>query len=163
MSAGVAGFRVTPDLMPYSLIDWSVLCRCGQVSWWTIIWSAPALTKSSIYFSGSTIIKWTSRNMLVIGLIAATTPGPKLILGTKRPSITSIWIPWTPASCASTTASPNFVKSADNIEGSIFTILYAHALCIFSFLISYTIRGSNYYFGCGSQKQSKLCYSRFLA
>ena len=34
--SGVAGFKVTPALTPFSLMDWTVRCRCGQASTWTV-------------------------------------------------------------------------------------------------------------------------------
>ena len=44
-----------------------------------------------------------------------------MILGTKLPSITSIWIISLPALSTSLTSFPKIEKSADNIEAAIFT------------------------------------------
>jgi hypothetical protein len=43
--------------------------------------------------------------------------GPKVIFGTKEPSITSRWSHGAPEDSISTAALPNSEKSADNIEG----------------------------------------------
>ena len=57
------------------------------------------------------------------GLILDITEGPIVILGTKLPSITSIWIISLPALSTSLTSFPKIEKSADNIEAAIFTFL----------------------------------------
>src|SRR5262249_21413828 len=51
--------------------------------------------------------------------MAATTPGPIEILGTKWPSITSTCTQSQPALSMARTSSPSFAKSADRIEGAI--------------------------------------------
>jgi hypothetical protein len=50
--------------------------------------------------------------------IAATTVAPKLIDGTKCPSMTSTWITRGPAASTSSTCDPNRAKSADRIYGA---------------------------------------------
>lgn len=47
---------------------------------------------------GKSRTKWTSSGKSVTGRIASTTRGPIVILGTKRPSMTSTWIQSHPAS-----------------------------------------------------------------
>src|SRR5580700_5423243 len=50
---------------------------------------------------------------------ARSTTGPMVMLGTKRPSITSTWIQSAPAVSTARTSSPNRAKSADRIEGAM--------------------------------------------
>src|SRR5277367_3508586 len=49
------------------------------------------------------------------------TGGPKVMLGTKWPSITSRWIQSAPAATTARTSSPSLAKSADRIEGAMIT------------------------------------------
>src|SRR5262245_29624976 len=51
--------------------------------------------------------------------MARSTTGPSVILGTKRPSITSTWIQSAPAASTARTSSPNRVKSAESTDGAI--------------------------------------------
>ena len=53
--------------------------------------SAPASAKAGMNLSGSSIMRWQSSGSLVIGRMALTTGGPKVMLGTKWPSMTSTW------------------------------------------------------------------------
>ena len=83
--------------------------------------SAPAFAKSSMYLSGSTIIRCTSSGRVAAFLIASTTTGPMVMLGTKRPSITSTWIQSAPAASTARTSSARRPKSEDRIEGDMRT------------------------------------------
>src|SRR5580704_7010952 len=83
--------------------------------------SAPALAKASRYGSQGSIIRWQSKGLFVCGRNAATTGGPKVMLGTKWPSITSRWIQSAPAAATARTSSPSFEKSDDRIEGAMIT------------------------------------------
>jgi hypothetical protein len=47
------------------------------------------------------------------------TGGPKVMLGTKWPSITSRWTQSAPAATTASTSSPRREKSADRIDGEI--------------------------------------------
>ena len=49
---------------------------------------------------------------------AATTSGPKLMSGTKRPSITSTWIQSAPAASTARTSFARRPKSAARIDGA---------------------------------------------
>ena len=51
--------------------------------------------------------------------IALITGGPKVMLGTKWPSITSRWIQSAPAASMASTSSPRRAKSAERIEGAM--------------------------------------------
>src|SRR5215468_4863898 len=51
--------------------------------------------------------------------IACSTTGPMVMLGTKRPSITSTWIQSAAAVSTARTSSPNRAKSADRTEGAM--------------------------------------------
>src|SRR5436190_24360990 len=53
--------------------------------------SAPAFLNCSAYFAGSSIIKCRSQTFVVAFLKNETSMGPKLMFGTKRPSIISKW------------------------------------------------------------------------
>src|SRR5271165_4764149 len=83
--------------------------------------SAPALAKASRYGSQGSIIRWQSKGLSVSGLSAATTGGPKVMLGTKCPSMTSRWIQSAPAAAIARTSSPSLEKSDDKIEGAMIT------------------------------------------
>src|SRR5580704_12313905 len=85
------------------------------------MWSAPAFAKASRYGSHGSIIRWQSKGLFVCGRNAATTGGPKVMLGTKWPSITSRWIQSAPAAATARTSSPSFEKSDDRIEGAMIT------------------------------------------
>src|SRR6266851_517540 len=50
--------------------------------------------------------------------MAWSTTGPMVMLGTKRPSMTSTWIQSAPAASTARTSSPKRVKSADRTEGA---------------------------------------------
>src|SRR5215475_523562 len=50
--------------------------------------------------------------------MASTTSGPMVMLGTKRPSMTSTWIQSAPAASTARTSSPSRVKSADRTDGA---------------------------------------------
>jgi hypothetical protein len=45
--------------------------------------------------------------------------GPKLMFGTKCPSITSRWKKSAPKPCTSSISAPSFAKFADKIDGAI--------------------------------------------
>ena len=57
--------------------------------------------------------------MLSSGRTEAMTSGPKVRLGTKRPSITSNWMRSTPAFSRAMHASPNWAKSTGSTDGAI--------------------------------------------
>ena len=74
---------------PHSLIFSNVATTSLHASTCTVIISAPALTKSSIYLIGSSIIRCTSKTLSVALLADLITGIPNEILFTKSPSITS--------------------------------------------------------------------------
>src|SRR6266446_6356106 len=51
--------------------------------------------------------------------MACSTTGPMVMLGTKRPSITSTWIQSAPAASTARTSSPRRAKSADSADGAM--------------------------------------------
>mmetsp|Transcript_114111 Transcript_114111/g.243356 ORF Transcript_114111/g.243356 Transcript_114111/m.243356 type:complete len:312 (-) Transcript_114111:50-985(-) len=123
---GVPGFSTTPAMQPSCLIWFKVRWRwiVEAASACTEMMSAPAFAKSSTRVSGSTIMRWQS--ITASGsffLSASTTRGPMVILGTKRPSMTSTCTQSAPALITSATSSPSLEKSADRMEGEIFTDL----------------------------------------
>src|SRR4029079_13516292 len=88
-------------------------------SGWTVMMSAPASAKASRKLSTGEIIKCTSNGLVVCGRSAFTTAGPMVRLGTKWPSMTSMWIQSAPASSIARTSSPSLAKSAERIEGAM--------------------------------------------
>src|SRR3972149_5864483 len=68
-------------------------------------------------------MRWTSSGTRVRLRSAPTTTGPTVMLGTKRPSITSTWSWSAPPASARATSWPSAAKSAERIEGAIFTTL----------------------------------------
>src|SRR5579883_1785360 len=87
-----------------------------------MITSAPAWAKSLMYCAGLLIIRCASSGISVQRRTASTTSGPMVILGTKWPSIMSIWMRAAPASVAARTCSPSRVKSAERMDGTIPTM-----------------------------------------
>src|SRR5258708_7717728 len=71
-----------------------------------------------MYWSGLSIIRWQSSGSLVALRNDFTSCGPRVMLGTKCPSITSTWMTVPPPSAARPTCSPSRAKSADKIEGA---------------------------------------------
>src|SRR5687768_15664230 len=67
-------------------------------------------------------MRWQSRGFFVWGRSARTTFGPMVMLGTKRPSITSTWIQSAPAASTARTSSPSRLKSALRMEGATSTM-----------------------------------------
>mmetsp|Transcript_11334 Transcript_11334/g.21374 ORF Transcript_11334/g.21374 Transcript_11334/m.21374 type:complete len:257 (-) Transcript_11334:161-931(-) len=134
--SGVPGFRTTPAMQPKLLIWLMVRWRwmVDAASQWTEMMSAPALAKSSTRCSGSTIMRWQSSTASGCAFLRAeTTPGPMVMLGTKRPSMTSTWTQSAPAFRTSPTSWPRLAKSADRIEGETWTV--------FSIVLSFSARG----------------------
>jgi hypothetical protein len=62
-----------------------------------------------------------SIEIAVCGRSAFTTAGPIVMLGTKWPSMTSMWIQSAPAASIARTSSPSLAKSAERMEGAIRT------------------------------------------
>mmetsp|Transcript_100081 Transcript_100081/g.266009 ORF Transcript_100081/g.266009 Transcript_100081/m.266009 type:complete len:220 (+) Transcript_100081:396-1055(+) len=122
---GVPGLRTTPAMQPRLLIMFTTRWRwiVEAASQCTEMTSAPALAKSSTRCSGSTIMRWQSRKASGSFLRnASTTNGPMVMLGTKRPSMTSTWTQSAPAFRTSSTSWPSLEKSAERIEGEICTL-----------------------------------------
>src|SRR5258706_12676392 len=91
--------------------------------------SEPAFAKASRYGSHGEIIRCTSSVFLVQGLMHSTSLGPNVIFGTKCPSITSTWTQSHPASSMARTSSPKRAKSAERIEGAMWTNRLMSHLC----------------------------------
>ena len=81
--------------------------------------SAPRAANSARYFSGSTIIRCRSSGSRVRLRMASRIGNPIVMFGTKRPSITSMWIWSAPAASTRAISSARMPKSADRIEGAI--------------------------------------------
>src|SRR3989449_254269 len=124
-SNGVAGFRTTPGRIPASRIARIVARTSWSLSTWTVRSSTPASTKAFTKSCGCVTIRWASNGTLVRGRIDLTMAGPIVRLGTKWPSITSMWSRSAPASDASRTWSPRRSKRADKIEGAILMAIEA--------------------------------------
>src|SRR6267378_712657 len=116
-------FTGLPRRLTSSRIEASVRCRCGHVSTCTVSMSAPRAANSARYFSGSTIIRCRSSGSRVRLRIASRIGKPIVMFGTKRPSITSMWIWSAPAASTRAISSARTPKSADRIEGAILTAL----------------------------------------
>src|ERR1035437_1338086 len=61
-------------------------------------------------------MRWQSRGSLVMGRRALTTGGPKVMLGTKWPSMTSMWTMVPPPRSAAATSSARWAKSEARME-----------------------------------------------
>ncbi len=111
-SAGVSGLMAIPACRPAWRIAPMTRAASSSASTWKTIRSLPARAKRSTYWSGALIIRWAWNGRTECGRRASTTTGPKLMLSTKWPSITSRWIESTPAASARSTSSPSAEKSA---------------------------------------------------
>src|ERR1700678_38927 len=80
--------------------------------------SAPASAKSAMKSSGFSTIMWQSRGSLVMGRSALTMGGPKVMLGTKWPSMTSTWTMVPPPRSAAATSSARWAKSEARMENA---------------------------------------------
>src|SRR5215468_2085719 len=118
---GVAGLIATPTRFPDALMRCTVRERSLLPSQWTRNVSVPASTNSSMKKSGLKIIRCASSGRRVTLRSELTMGAPMERLGTKRPSITSMWMRSAPARSASATCSPRRAKSAARIEGASFT------------------------------------------
>src|SRR5207245_968622 len=116
---GVAGLRTTPGLIPASRIARIVARTSSSLSTWTVRSSTPASANGFTNSCGCVTIRWASSGTWVSGRIDFTMAGPIVRLGTKWPSITSMWSMSAPASAASRTWSPKRSNLADKIDGAI--------------------------------------------
>ena len=99
----------------------------------------PEITKINLFgATGKRLDHFFGNILFVLGLIASIIGKPNEILGTKFPSITSIWNISIPISSNSLISLSKFAKSADKIDGSIFFILFL--LYIFSFLCFFFLK-----------------------
>ena len=127
--SGVDGLSETPAFLPSSRIACSERSRCSVASACTVMMSHPASAKASRYGSHGSIIRWQSNTLSVRLRIALMTGGPKVMFGTKCPSITSRWIQSAPARTTASTSSPSREKSLDSIDGAISVVLMAGPSC----------------------------------
>ena len=111
-----------PTFTPFSFIFCTAAWMSLSASQWTVIASHPASAKASMYLTGSSIIRWASKNLSEYPLTALITGGPNVMLGTNIPSITSRWIQSAPALSVLAISSPSLEKSADRIEGDTLVI-----------------------------------------
>src|ERR1039458_3990392 len=95
---------------------WSGRCRLRHTSCCTEVRLAPASAKAGMKASGSSIIRWQSSGSLVMGRSALTMGGPKVMLGTKWPSMTSMWTMVPPPRSAAATSSARWAKSEARME-----------------------------------------------
>src|SRR5882672_5779831 len=70
-------------------------------------------------------MRCTSRGSFVAARTARTMTGPSVMLGTKRPSMTSTWMTSAPAASTARTSSARRPKSAARIDGAILTFMSA--------------------------------------
>src|SRR5579872_3486711 len=68
-------------------------------------------------------MRWQSNGKLESGRKSATTFGPQVRFGTKRPSMTSTWIQSAPASSTARISCAMRAKFAERIEGAILTFI----------------------------------------
>src|ERR1035441_3122616 len=116
VSTGVAGLMTTPGSTLCAAMCCSVRCRWRHTSCCTEIRLAPASAKAGMKASGSSIIRWQSSGSLVMGRSALTMGGPKVMLGTKWPSMTSMWTMVPPPRSAAATSSARWAKSEARME-----------------------------------------------
>src|SRR6185312_917102 len=86
-----------------------------------VMLSAPALAMSPTWRSGRSTMRCTSRmppTSWTRSARAETTIAPKVMGGTKWPSMTSTWMTRAPTARSSETWEPSLAKSADRIDGA---------------------------------------------
>src|SRR5258708_6937942 len=81
-----------------------------------------------MYLSAFSIIKWVSMGTLIFPFKPAMTGAPKVMLGTKWPSMTSMWIMSQPASMAFWEADRRLPKSAERMEAETLMGLKGNSL-----------------------------------
>ena len=86
---------------------------------WTMSSSQPASTYRSSISSGVFTMRWASNGTSTWSRTEAMTSGPKVRLGTNRPSMTSHWMRSTPAFSRARHSSPSREKSAGRTDGTI--------------------------------------------
>ena len=118
----VGGLMVMPAFSPRSCILSTAAIISPSASVWTVMESHPALAKSSMYLTGSSIIRWASNGMSVQCLAHLMIGAPNVRLGTNMPSMTSRCAQSAPLFSTLTSSSPNLEKSQDSMEGAIFVI-----------------------------------------
>ena len=87
----------------------------------TVTESAPASRNQGSCSSGFAIMRCTSSGRLVAFFSCLTTGTPIVRFGTKWPSMTSTWTYPAPAFSISSMSRPRCMKSADRMDGAIFT------------------------------------------
>ena len=122
LSMVVSGLMETPTFSPLSLILSTAARMSPSASQCTVMASQPASAKASMYLTGSSIIRWASKNLSEYLLTALMTGGPNVMFGTNIPSITSRWIQSAPALSVLAISSPSLEKSADRMEGDTLVI-----------------------------------------
>ena len=120
---GWSALRTTPQCLPFDLMMSRALRGSLLASGWKVTISAPLSQNSPTYFSGSVIIRCTSKNISLFLRSALTMGMPKVMLGTYTPSITSQCTQSAPQTLRSLTASAIFPKSADKMLGATKTLL----------------------------------------
>ena len=121
--AVVRGFTLTAAFAPaawmaaMARMSWSA----SSASACTVTESAPASRNHGSCSSGFAIMRCTSSGRFVAFLSCLTTGTPIVRFGTKWPSITSTCTYPAPASSMSAMSRPRCMKSADRMDGAIFT------------------------------------------
>mmetsp|Transcript_28887 Transcript_28887/g.81345 ORF Transcript_28887/g.81345 Transcript_28887/m.81345 type:complete len:291 (+) Transcript_28887:213-1085(+) len=130
-STGVAGFRASPTYMPAaftssmtSITSWLFLPSTAtgsptRASMWKTYWSAPAFLYSWIHCWGLETMRWQSRKPEVCFRRAASTGWPRVMFGTKWPSMTSMCSQSAPIFRILLHSSPRVAKSAERMEGQM--------------------------------------------
>ncbi len=123
---GVLGLRATAALHPASWIMATARTSSSSVSTsaCTFTRSAPASMNQGISVRGLSIMRCTSQTSEVAALSCFSSGTPMVRLGTKWPSMTSIWTKAAPACSIMAMSSAKCMKSADKMDGAIFTGWY---------------------------------------
>ena len=136
--SGVDGLMATPAVLPSACyrVQRAVEMRPGLGMHGDVV--AAGLGEGGQIGVGRPIIRWQSNGFFVRPRIALMTGGPKVMLGTKCPSITSRWIQSAPALSTASTSSPSLERSNASTDGAIrvfvhvsgpFDGIHGRALC----------------------------------
>ena len=113
--SGVAGLIARPACRPAFRILSNVGSIGSSTSTWKVIESQPASMNWSMYRPGSEIMRWASKGCLPMRRRRLINPGPKVMFGTKWPSMTSRWRRSAPDLSAFRESRARFERSASRM------------------------------------------------
>ena len=113
--------RVAGSQETYTMRSGCMDATASSASRCTVTISEPASRNHGICTSGFAIMRWTSSGISATSFSCLTNGTPRVRFGTKCPSMTSTCTYPAPPSSIIAISRSMFMKSAESIEGAIFT------------------------------------------